>query len=90
MSNKQSDLHKKNHEDDIEMVLLKTVYNSVELNFIENLLDENNIPYILKDQGSGGYMRIYSGFSIYGTDIFVEKSMLEKAQSIIDEFPWDE
>ncbi|HSH36257.1 DUF2007 domain-containing protein [Schnuerera sp.] len=90
MSNKKTDLHKKNHEDDIEMALLKTVYNSVELNFIENLLDENNIPYILKDQGSGGYMRIYSGFSIYGTDIFVEESMFEKAKSIIDEFPLNE
>ena len=78
------------NKNNIEMVLLKTIYNSVELNFIKNLLDENAIPYIMQDYGSGGYMRIASGFSIYGTDILVEKSMYEKAKTIIDEFPWDD
>lgn len=90
MSNKKLDVNKKSQKDDIEMISLKTVYNSVELNFIENLLDENNIPYILQDRGSGGYMRIYSGFSVYGTDVLVEKSMLEKAKDIVDEFSWSE
>ncbi|MCG4565392.1 hypothetical protein L0P62_08020 [Anaerosalibacter bizertensis] len=32
----------------------------------------------MKDRESGGYMKIYSGFSIYGTDILVEKSLLKK------------
>ncbi|NLW41142.1 MAG: DUF2007 domain-containing protein [Tissierellia bacterium] len=81
---------KKTDNYDIQMVLLKTVYSKVELNFIENLLNEHNIPYILKDYGSGGYMRIYSGYSIYGTDILVEKSMFEKANTLIEEFPWNE
>lgn len=31
-------------------------------------------------------MKIYSGFSIYGTDILVEKSLLKKAKDILDEF----
>ncbi|GFN34457.1 putative signal transducing protein [Tepidimicrobium xylanilyticum] len=73
---------------DIEMVLLKTVYNSVELNLIENLLNEHNIPFVFRDYGSGGYMRVFSGFSIYGTDILVEKSMFEKASVLIDKFPF--
>lgn len=70
------------------MVLLKTVYNSVELNLIENLLNEHNIPFVFRDYGSGGYMRVFSGFSIYGTDILVEKSMFEKASVLIDKFPF--
>ncbi len=90
MPNKKLDPHKKKNENDIEMVLLKSINNSMELNFIKNLLDENKIPYMLKDHGSGGYMRIASGFSIYGTDILVEKSMYEKAKAIIDEFPWED
>jgi len=81
--------NKKDHKDNIDLVLLATVNNSMELNFIKNLLDENEIPYMIKDHGSGGYMRIASGFSIYGTDILVEKSMYEKAKSIIENFPWD-
>ncbi len=81
MSNKNSDIDREIYKDDIEMVLLKTVNHPVELNFIENLLAENNIPYILKDPASGGYMRISSGFSIYGTDILVEESTYKKSKS---------
>lgn len=90
MSNKKSDINREIYKDDIEMVLLKTVNHPVELNFIENILDENNIPYILKDPASGGYMRIASGFSIYGTDILVEESTYEKAKALLEEFPWGE
>ncbi|MBZ2174471.1 DUF2007 domain-containing protein [Schnuerera sp. xch1] len=89
MSIKKSDDHKKSYKDKIELILLKTTNDSHELSLIRNLLDQNNIPYILKDRGSGGYMRIMSGFSIYGTDILVEKSTFKKAKSIIDELPWD-
>lgn len=60
--------------------------NGIELNFIKSLLEENNIPYILKDIGSGAYMRIYSGFSIYWTDILIEASRFDKAKEIMDEF----
>ena len=44
---------------------------------------------MIKDHGSGGYMRIASGYSIYGTDILVEKSMYQKAKVIIEDFPWE-
>ena len=81
--------NKKDHKDNIDLVLLKTANNSMELNFIKNLLDENEIPYMIKDHGSGGYMRIASGYSIYGTDILVEKSMYQKAKVIIEDFPWE-
>ena len=78
--------NKEKHSDDIEMVLLKTTDSSPELNFIINILDENGIPYILKDRGIGGYMRIAAGFSLYGTDILVEKSTLEEAKDILDNY----
>ncbi|MSS43201.1 DUF2007 domain-containing protein [Anaerosalibacter bizertensis] len=48
------------------------------LKLIKDLLDQHKIPYIIKDRESGDYMKIYSGFSIYGTDILVEKSLLKK------------
>ncbi len=78
-----------NPSDKLEIVVLKTVSNDYELNLIKNLLDEHNIPYIIKDRGSGGYMRIITGASLYGTDILVEKSIFEKAKAILDEFPWN-
>ncbi|NLW22655.1 MAG: DUF2007 domain-containing protein [Tissierellia bacterium] len=82
------DLKAKN-SDDLDLILLKTAGNDYELNTITSILDENNIPYLVKEKGIGGYMRIISGSSLYGADILVEKSMYEKAKSIIDEFPWD-
>jgi len=69
---------------DINLKLLKTVDNNFELDLISNLLEENNIPYILKDHGTGGYMRIIAGSSIYSTDILVEESFFEKANELLN------
>ncbi|MCR2043023.1 hypothetical protein [Anaerosalibacter massiliensis] len=44
------------------------------MNLIKDLLDKNQISYIIKERESGGYMKIYTEASIYGTDILVEKS----------------
>jgi len=80
----------KNGRADIEMLLLKTVNNQFELDVVKELLDDHDIPYIVKDYGSGGYMRIISGTSLYRTDILVAQPTYEKAKAIIDEFPWNE
>lgn len=78
------------HSDEIELVLLKTITNDYELSLIKNLLDDNQIPYLVKDYGIGGYMRIITASSMYRTDILVEISSYEKAKEIIDEFIWNE
>lgn len=75
--------------DKIEMVLLKRTNDRYELDTIKTLLDNSNIVYVLKDHGIGGYMRIVGGGSLYGTDILVEESTIEKAEAILNEFPWD-
>lgn len=68
----------------IQLVLLRTVNNNFELDSVTSLLEENNIPYILKDHGTGGYMRIISGNSMYGTDILVEELFFERANDLLD------
>lgn len=82
--------YNKNRAGDIEMVLLKTVNNQFELDVVKELLDDNEIPYLIKDYGSGGYMRIIGGTSLYRTDILVAEATYEKAKAIIDAFPWNE
>lgn len=78
-------------EDTLQLELLKVVYDNFELGTITALLSENNIPYILKDQGTGGYMRIIGGKSLYGTEILVEESFFEKANEIVNTiFPIEE
>ena len=81
---------KENGSNEINPVLLRTTNNNIELNIIKEVLEQNEIPYIIKDHGIGGYMRIISGDSIYGTDILVEESQIERAESLINEFPWDD
>lgn len=76
--------------DDFELVLLKTITNNYELELIKNLLENQQIPSIVRDHGIGGYMRVLAGSSIFQTDILVAKSMYEKAKEIIDELPWSE
>ena len=80
----------KTDEIEIEMVLLRTTNNNYELDLIKNLLEDADIPYLIKERGIGSYMRMISGDSMYGTDIYVQKDLLEKAESVLDEFPWEE
>lgn len=76
---------KKENSDDIELVLLKSTQEQYEFLTIKSILEENAIPYIVKNRGSGGYMRIITGMSFYPTDILVEKSSFERANKILKE-----
>lgn len=76
-------------KDEVEMVLLRTTNNNYELDLIKNLLEDAGIPYLIKERGIGSYMRMISGDSMYGTDIFIEERLLNKAEATLDEFPWE-
>lgn len=73
-----------NNKKDIDLVLLKTANNRFELDMIKGVLEDNQIPYILQEKGSGGYLKIISGSSMFGSDILVEKSQYEKAIDLIN------
>jgi hypothetical protein len=81
---------KRNKSNEIELVLLKSINNNYDLDIITTILDDNNIPYIIKEHGAGGYMRIIGGdTSLYRTDILVEKSTYEQAREIIDQITFE-
>ncbi len=71
-------------------VKVTSVTNSIEANMIMDLLQNNGIPCIKKDNGPGGYMNLYYGFSVYGEDIYVDERDYQKANSIIEELRPDE
>ena len=70
------------HDDNVE--LLFTVYEPSELLVIESILKDAEIPYLCKERGSGGMMKIVAGYSVFGTDVFVLKEHLETARAIFD------
>ncbi|MDD2447541.1 MAG: DUF2007 domain-containing protein [Tissierellia bacterium] len=68
---------------DIELVLLKSTNNQFELDIIKGLLEDNQIPCLIQEKGSGGYLKIITGSSLFGSDILVERSQYEKAMELI-------
>lgn len=77
--------NKESNKDEIQLVLLKTTQDQYKFLTIKTILEEAEIPFIVKDSGSGGYMRIIGGTSVYPTDILVEKSMFERANKLIED-----
>lgn len=68
----------------IEPCLLISVSDQIQAKLIEGLLQDSDIPFYTKDRECGGYMKIYMGFSVFGTDIYVDKSSYDKAKELLD------
>ncbi|GAA4654597.1 hypothetical protein GCM10023142_17350 [Anaerocolumna aminovalerica] len=66
-------------------VKLVSAVNNIDAELIINLLHNNNITCYKKSRGSGGYMNIYMGYSVYGEDIYVDKNDYEKAEQLLNE-----
>lgn len=75
-------LEKENAHDDF--VFLKNVSDGYEITAIESLFEENNIPLVKKHKENGSYMKIYTGMSNYGVDLYVPKGYLEEAKNLIE------
>lgn len=69
--------------DKVDLVILRTIESEFEMNMISAILEDNNIPFIVKDKGAGNYMRIITGSSPFRTDIMVESKSYEKAIELI-------
>ena len=70
--------------DEVKLIKLRSIANEIELGMIKAILDENNIPYIVKDHGPGGHMRLIGGVSLFGTDIMVAQADVDRANSLLE------
>ena len=66
-----------------EVVHLTTVYDIAILGMVRGLLEDADIPYLVQERATGSAMRLMTGFSFYGTDIFVPKTAEETARDLI-------
>ena len=69
------------HDDSLE--LLTTVYDTAQQMIVESILRDAEIPYLAKSRGSGTAVKVITGFSMFGTDIFVLREHLELALELI-------
>lgn len=75
---------RKKENQEINLKTLIKTSDRIMLSLIESILKENGIPYILKDKGTGGYLKIITGASIYDTEVLVSDKDFEKARELVD------
>ena len=68
---------------DEDLALLTTVYDNVSQSVLESILRGEKIPYLIKERGSGSSVKIIAGYSMFGTDFFVRKEMLDQAKELL-------
>ncbi len=68
-----------------EEAFLLTAADIMEANMIEALLKVNDIPVLKKYRGSGAYLKIIMGGTVYGVDLYVPKQLLGKASRVVEE-----
>ena len=66
-----------------DLVLLSTFNDPVTLSIAEELLTEGGIPFLKKERGAGGVVRMIVGFQTFCSDIFVLPDDLDKANEIL-------
>ena len=73
-------------EKSTEPCLLASNLSQTDAALLTALLNDAKIPSFLKDRGSGGYMKLYMGFTIYGEDLYVGQDRYPQAKSIMNDF----
>ena len=69
------------HDD--SLALLTTVYDSSLLMILESILKDAEIPYLKKERGCGGVVRILTGYQSFGTDLYVRPEDEERANDVL-------
>jgi len=59
--------------EDCNPIKLTAASNEIDAQIISNLLKSNNIPCLIKRKGSGGYMQVYMGYTVFGEEIYVSE-----------------
>ncbi|MHB8130734.1 MAG: putative signal transducing protein [Mobilitalea sp.] len=67
-----------------EPCILASNVSQLDATMICALLEDAGIPFFIKDRGSGGYLKIYMGFTVYGQDIYVYRICYEDAKELLD------
>ena len=67
-----------------DLELLITVNDRIYQSIIESILKDNDIPFMTKERGSGSAVKIITGLSLFGTDIFILKKDVEKATELLE------
>ena len=68
------------------LAVVGTSTDHLQLGLMKNILEENGIPCMLKERREGSFMEQTMGFSLFGTDILVDKEKEQQAKELLDSF----
>ena len=74
---------KKKDREEIREEYLTTAGTEAELLIIEGILEAEGIVFYVRQREAGGIVAVYTGFSAYGSDIYVSSEDIERARAAI-------
>lgn len=66
-----------------QLVALVNLQTELEANMLMDILQQEGISVLTKEAGSGGYMKIYMGYSIFGETLYVYDYDYPRAREIM-------
>lgn len=69
-----------------EPELLMVFSDQTELAMAQEVLERSGIPYLLKELGSGEYLRIVTGANMFGTGLYVDRHYTHRALRLLRQF----
>ncbi len=73
--------HKISDGDEISHLI--TVYDVVVLGIVRGMLEDEKIPYLVRERGAGSALRLVTGLTSMGTDVYVPTEALETAKGLV-------
>lgn len=68
------------------MVLLASVQSNFARDQLSSILSDAGIPFLMREKGSGGYLRLFGGSSLLGSEIYVSKADFLRAKELLAGF----
>lgn len=77
---------KKNKIKKNEPMIAAVIENTVDSEIYQDILRENGIPFICRQRGAGGYLKILTGGFLIADNIYVKECDFEKAKGLYDAY----
>lgn len=69
-----------------EPVLAAVIQNTVSSEIYQDMLRENGIPFVCRQQGAGGYIKILTGGLFIADSIYVNERDFERAKELYENY----
>lgn len=77
---------KKISDDPKEPILVASISNTVLSGMYQDILKSHNIPFLCRNQGAGGYIKVLTGGFLIADNIYVKKSDFENAKNLYNTY----